>query len=153
MARKIQIDLFDRIKELDQDKLLREVWDDSLTQDYIIELNTIEQLFKKSQLSDGELLPPYALDSYLGAKKSLGLAPSGLINLRLSDRYYNTYEVIPNSTGFVIESNTNLYPESGDFINIYGPNIQGLTEESKQALQIFVKDLFNEKIRLFLDLD
>lgn len=153
MARKIQVDLFDRINELDQDKLLREVWDDSLTQDYIIELNTIEQLFKKSELSDGELLPPYALDSYLGVKRSLGLAPSGLINLRLSGRYYNSYQVIPNNTGFAIESNTNLYPDSGDFIKIYGPNIEGLTEESKQALRIFVKDLFIEKVRLFLGLE
>jgi len=150
MARKIQIDLFDRIKKLDQDKLLREVWDDSLTQDYIIELNTIEQLFKESKKSTGELLPAYALNSYAAAKGSIGLAPSGLINLRLSGDFYKSFDVIPNSTGFEINANTNLYPESGDFIEIYGPEILGLTEESLQKLRLFVKDLLNEKIRLFL---
>ena len=150
MARKIQIDLFDRIKELDQDKLLREVWDDSLTQDFIIELNTIEQLFKKSQLSDGELLPAYSLDSYAAAKSSVGLNPSGLINLRLSGDFYKSFDVIPNSTGFKIDANTNLYPDSGDFIQIYGPDILGLTEDSQEKLKLFVKDLLIEKIRLFL---
>jgi hypothetical protein len=151
MGRLIQLDLLERIKKLDQDKILREVWDDSRTQELIIELNTIEQLFKKSQRADGSLLPKYALSSY---KESKGqLAPTDRINLRLTGDFYKSFDIIPNATGFNIDANTNLYQESGDFIEIYGPEILGLTEDSLQKLRLFVKDLLNEKTRLFLDLD
>jgi hypothetical protein len=151
MGRLIQLDLLERIKQLDQDKLLREVWDDTLTQDYIIELNTIEQLFKESKKSDDSLLPIYALSSYKRAKGQL--APTDRINLRLTGDFYKSFDVLPNSTGFDIDANTNLYPDSGDFIEIYGPEILGLTEDSLEKLRLFVKDLLNEKIRLFLNLD
>jgi len=151
MGRLIKLDLLERIKQLDQDKLLREVWDDTLTQDYIIELNTIEQLFKKSERADGTLLPTYALSSYKRAKGQL--APTDRINLRLTGDFYKSFDIIPNSTGFDIDANTNLYPDSGDFIEIYGPEILGLTEDSLEKLRLFVKDLLNEKIRIFLDLD
>lgn len=151
MARIIQIDLFERIKKLDESKILRQVWEDPFVQDKIIELNTIEQLFKKSERSDGKLLPPYALSSYKQAKGRL--APTDRINLRLSGDFYSSFVVIPNSTGFNIDANTNLYPDSGDFIEIYGLDILGLTVENTQVLGQFIKDIFIEKVRLFLDLD
>jgi hypothetical protein len=118
------IELFNRIKQLDQDKILTEVWEDTLVQDKIIELNTIEQLFKKSQRSDDSLLPTYALSAYKRAKGSL--APTDRINLRLSGDFYSTFDVIPNATGFSIDANTNLYPDSGNFIELYGIEILGL---------------------------
>ena len=143
-------DTLEKIKKLDQNKILREVWEDTLVQDYIIELNTIEQLFKESIKSDGELLPPYALDSYKRAKESIGLAPKGRINLRLSGDFYRSFEVIPNNVGFSIDANTNLYPESGDFIQVYGLDILGLTPENTQLLGLLVKDIIIQKVRLFI---
>lgn len=138
------------IKSIGIDKLLREVWGDPLTQDFIIQLNTEEQLFFGLR-SDNSTLPPYRNQDYFEQKQSFGLAPNSLINLKLSGRFYRSFDVIPNSIGFLIDAKTNLYPDSGDFVDVYGLDILGLNEINTSKLTRHLKEELQIRIRAILN--
>lgn len=138
------------IKSIGIDKLLSEVWGDPLTQDFIIQLNTEEQLFFGLR-SDNSTLPPYRNQDYFEQKQSFGLAPNSLINLKLSGRFYRSFDVIPNSIGFLIDAKTNLYPDSGDFVDVYGLDILGLNEINTSKLTRYLKEELQIRIRARLN--
>jgi hypothetical protein len=139
-----------RIKSVKINKLLKEVWSDPFTQDFIINLNTNEQLFFGLK-SDGTTLPPYRNQDYFEQKKSFGIAPNSLINLRLSGRFYQSFDIIPNSVGFLIDANTNLYPDSGDFVDVYGLDILGLNETNTSKLARHLQEELQIRIRAILN--
>ena len=139
-----------RIKSIKINKLLKEVWSDPFTQDFIINLNTNEQLFFGLK-SDGTTLPPYRNQDYFEQKKSFGLAPNSLINLRLSGRFYRSFDIIPNSVGFLIDANTNIYPDSGDFVDVYGLDILGLNETNTSKLARHLQEELQIRIRAILN--
>ncbi len=129
---------------------MKEVWSDPFTQDFIINLNTNEQLFFGLK-SDGTTLPPYRNQDYFEQKKSFGIAPNSLINLRLSGRFYQSFDIIPNSVGFLIDANTNLYPDSGDFVDVYGLDILGLNETNTSKLARHLQEELQIRIRAILN--
>jgi hypothetical protein len=138
-----------RIKSIKINKLLREVWSDPLTQDFIINLNTEEQLFFGLR-SDNTSLPPYRNQDYFEQKQAFGLAPNSNINLKLSGRFYRSFDIIPNSVGFLIDAKTNLYPDSGDFIDVYGLDILGLNENNTQKLTRHLQEELQIRIRAII---
>ena len=142
-------DRANKIKSINIDKLLREIWSDPFTQDLIIRLNTEEQLFFGLK-SNGENLPPYRNQDYFEQKQSFGLAPSGNINLKLSGRFFKTFQVIPNNIGFLIDANTNIYPDSGDFIEVYGLDILGLNEKNTSKLAFHLQEELQIRIRAII---
>lgn len=129
---------------------MKEVWSDPFTQDFITNLNTNEQLFFGLK-SDGTTLPPYRNQDYFEQKKSFGIAPNSLINLRLSGRFYQSFDIIPNSVGFLIDANTNLYPDSGDFVDVYGLDILGLNETNTSKLARHLQEELQIRIRAILN--
>ncbi len=139
-----------RIKSVKINKLLKEVWSDPFTQDFIINLNTNEQLFFGLK-SDGTTLPPYRNQDYFEQKRSFGIAPNSLINLRLSGRFYQSFDIIPNSVGFLIDANTNLYPDSGDFVDVYGLDILGLNETNTSKLARHLQEELQIRIKAILN--
>ena len=140
-----------RIKSIKINKLLKEVWGDPFTQDFIINLNTNEQLFFGLR-SDGSVLPPYRNPDYLNQKRSEGVAITPFINLKLSGRFYRTFDVIPNSVGFLIDAKTNLYPDSGDFVDVYWLDILGLNEINTSKLARHLQEELQIRIRAILNL-
>lgn len=139
------------LANIDINKLLREVWSDPFTQDFIINLNTEEQLFFGLK-SNGQVLPPYRNPDYLDQKRTLGVAVTPFINLKLTGRFYRSFDVIPNSIGFLITANTNLYPDSGDFIEVYGLDILGLNENNTSKLAFHLQEELQIRIRKILGL-
>ncbi|MCK5645121.1 MAG: hypothetical protein KAJ19_30250, partial [Gammaproteobacteria bacterium] len=96
-------------------------------------------------------LPPYRNQDYFEQKKSFGIAPNSLINLRLSGRFYRSFDIIPNSIGFLIDANTNLYPDSGDFVDVYGLDILGLNETNTSKLARHLQEELQIRIRAILN--
>jgi len=139
-----------RIKSVKINRLLKEVWSDPFTQDYIIKLNTEEQLFYGLR-SDNTTLPPYRNQDYFEQKQSFGLAPNSLINLKLSGAFYRSFDIIPNSVGFLIDANTNIYPDSGDFVDVYGLDILGLNENNTSKLAQHLQEELQIRIKAILD--
>jgi len=142
-------DRANKIKSININKLLREIWSDPFTQDLIIKLNTEDQLFFGLK-SNGEILPPYRNPDYLDQKRAEGVALTPFINLKLSGRFYRTFDVIPNQVGFLIDANTNLYPDSGDFIEAYGLDILGLNETNTTKLALHLQEELQIRIRAII---
>lgn len=123
------------------------IWSDTEVQDFIIELNTREQLFE-GKLSNGGKMPN-GNPSYIQAKGSRG-APDGVsTNLFLDGDFYRSWDIIPNKIGFLIDANTSIHGR--DFISIYGLDILGLNEENTAKLSEFVKEKIIEYICDFLE--
>ena len=143
-------DKANRIKSIQVDKLLNEIWRDPDTQKFIINLNTDEQLFFGLK-SNNEILPRYASSEYLNEKRAAGVALNPFINLKLSGAFYKTFDVIPNQVGFLIDAKTNIYPDSGDFLEVYGLDILGLNENNTEKLARHLQERLQFFIRLILD--
>lgn len=129
---------------------MKEVWSDPFTQKFIINLNTEEQLFFGLK-ANGEILPRYASSEYLNEKRSAGVALNPFINLKLTGAFYRTFDVIPNSVGFLIDAKTNIYPDSGDFVDVYGLDILGLNENNTSKLARHLQEELQIRIRSILN--
>ncbi len=136
-------DLINGLKEfrqaLDINDILFKVWQDPVIQDYIIELNTNQQL-RLGQKSNNQSMPDYASLDYLGAKRSAGLRKIAgeETDLFVSGNFYATWNVIPLRDGFEIEADTDIYGK--DFIRIYGLDILGLNDKNMAKLVDRLKD-------------
>jgi len=135
-----------RIAALNINQLLRECWEDTMVQDFIIEeLNQGNQL-RFGKKSTGEDVGEYRSDSYARLKKSLGSkAPFGVVDLLAEGDFYRTFKVIPNNSGFEITADTSLYPPT-DFSVKYGEDILGLSADSIEKLQTFILPILKDKI-------
>lgn len=133
--------LANNILKLDQDEILRKILLDPLTQAYIIDLNTQEQLFEQGIDSLGNSLGEYS-DFTVEVKKLKGQRFDH-ITLRDSGDFYNSFQVNVGKNFFVINADpikddTNLFTE-------FGVDIVGLTDTSKNELSLFIKDFFIEE--------
>lgn len=135
-------DIAENISKIDETEILTRIWSDSFVQDFIIELNTREQLFK-GDLSNGGKMPP-GNPSYISSKGSRGAPDGTSTNLFLDGDFYRSFDVIPNKIGFLIDANTSIHGR--DFISIYGLDILGLNEENTEKLIEFIKDRIIEEI-------
>lgn len=124
------------IQRLDIDEVLREVWQMEDVQEYIVHLNTVEQLYNKGEDAKGNSLGTYSPKT-IPIKKKKG-QPYDRVTLRDTGRYYATHEVVNiNLNGFSIDSN----PIKGktDLTEVYGEDIVGLSDASKADLAFFIK--------------
>lgn len=139
--------MFDRIlrniKKLDHIEILVKVLNKKEVKDYIIFLNTDNQL-RLGLDSKGDILGFYKSFTYASEKKSVGgRAPFGVIDLHVDGDYYKTYKVdVFNNGDFEITSNT-VKPDK-DLRNIQGisQNIEGLTNENFTLFIEFIKPLY-----------
>ena len=134
-------------------EILLELWNDPNVQNRIIELNTEEQL-KLGIRSDGKFMPPYRNKRYLSAKRQVyGQTPFDRINLRLRGEFYDTWKVFGTLVALFIDAKTMIHGR--DFIDEYGLEILGLTDENLQKLIEFIKPLIIEKFinKAFMGID
>ena len=126
----------------DPTKLYTEVWKDALVQDYIVYLNTENQL-KQGKRQDGQPMREYASLSYLNAKRAAGLRsiPGEETDLFVSGRFYDTFEVKVLKDGFKVLANTDIY--GWDFEETYGL-VRGLSPENTALLREFIKEILPE---------
>lgn len=111
--------------------------------DFIIELNTQNQLFDKGIDSTGKLLSDIGgeysiVTMQIAAKKGKPKKSRTHVNLNDTNEFYNSFKVFLDGQGDfqisadVIKDTTNLLTE-------WGSNILGLTEESLELLRLRAK--------------
>jgi len=141
--------LYNNVNKLDINDVFLAMWKRNDTQDYIIELNTEEQLYEEGIRSDGSEIGNYT--SYTKQLKTTGSGDSRIDHITLKDtgEFYKSFKVTPNKKGFRLTANpnkddTNLFTE-------FGVNIVGLTKESVHKLIDFIEPMFNKELqkRLF----
>lgn len=142
------IELEKRFRNFDVNKVFRKVWEQSVVEQYIVKLNTEEQLYKKGIDSDAKLLePPYTITT-IRIKNENGQRFDH-VTLKDTGGFYESFEVIPNNKGFKIEadpmtdSGTNLFDK-------YGDKVTGLTDESTELLCKFIEPYFNTEAKKIL---
>ena len=139
------IKLGQNAQKLNRDEILKTIWSDPFVQDFIIELNTEQQL-KIGKLGNGGDMPE-AGPNYLAAKRAeIGFqnAPTDKVNLFFTGDFFRTFDIQVTQTGFVIIANTAIYGK--DFKDLYGFDILGLNEESIQKLIQFIRDDYQAEI-------
>ena len=112
---------------------------DRETQWEIIRLNTHDQLFDEGIKSDGTSLPEYSPTSVNVYGK-----PSGHIRLKDTGKFYQSFLVKVNATGFDIVADT--LKDDTDLAERYGIDILGLTEENEAVLARMLRDKYIEEI-------
>jgi len=140
------VNLQKNLSRLNTNKIFRAVWSNTLVQDYIINLNTEQQL-RKGINSDGDQVGEYRNDAYAAAKQLLPgrEAAEGVVDLVVTGTFYSTFDIKVTNKGFSINANTNLY--DFDFINRYGESIIGLTQENQHKLVTFIFPFFIEELK------
>lgn len=123
----------EKVLLLDENEALFFVSSLSIVKDYIIDLNTNDQLFKKGIRSDGTELPVYSTTS-----QDLYDKPNRPFTLYDTGDFYNTFIVIPTRQGYFIIT-ADGEKEDKNLLVAYGEKIVGLTEESRDKLAIFIQ--------------
>ena len=141
------IELEKKFRKFDINNVFRKVWEQSKVEQFIVKLNTEEQLYKKGIDGQGkELTPPYTINTI--QIKIDNNQRFDHVTLKDSGGFYESFEVIPNNKGFKIEANpitddgTNLYDKYGD--------VTGLTQESTDLLCKFIEPYFNTEAKKML---
>lgn len=139
--------LLNNVNKLDLDDILLAMWKRNDTQDYIIELNTEEQLYDKGIDSKGNDLGEYS--PYTKQIKSEKGQRFDHITLKDTGEFYKSFVVKPNKKGFKITANPNK--DDTDLFREFGVDIVGLTKESVFKLLDFIEPLFKKELekRLF----
>ena len=156
-------DILNKAKKLDENRLMFEVLrNDTDLQDYILDLNRLEQLFKKGIQSDGADLVSTnsSVGTYgrfteeLNAGRSFtykGVSKSKIAGQKYflynDGLWFNSFRFNPSLNYFEINAdstrdNTNMLDEYGDIL--------GLTDESKAMLSIKLIPLLQTKLKQIL---
>lgn len=130
--------LANRVKSLNINDLMLALSEDKSYTDFIIELNTKNQLFNKGVNANGVEL------QVIGGKYSevtLALHPEkrqGIIDLYDTGQFYESFKVyLDSQSDLTIEANTikTDFDGSTDLIDRWGKEILGLNEESLSLLK------------------
>lgn len=137
-------DIIDNGRALDQNKALFFIISKEEYKDYIIELNTTEQLFAKGIDSKGVKLEDIGgkYSEYTIFLKNIQNLPIDHITLYSTGDFYESFNVIVEKDGFTIEANT--IKGGDDLQDRWGNDILGLTDES-------INELVNVIIPKFID--
>ena len=134
--------LLNNVNKLDVNDVLLAMWKRNDTQDYIIELNTKEQLLNEGIRSDGSEIGEYT--PYTKQLKSEKGQRIDHITLNDTGEFYKSFKIVPSKKGFKITANpnkddTNLFTE-------FGVDIVGLTKESVFKLLDFIEPMFTKEL-------
>ena len=127
-----------------ENKAFRIVFDTKEIKDKIIYLNTIEQLFNKGVDSENLELFPFYAESTILYKKQRG---QKFENVTLNDTgvFYDSFTVTVGKDFFLIDADPQK--EETNLLDVYGEDVIGLTNESKNELMILAYKILGEKIR------
>ena len=135
--------------KLDRFKAFTFSVDKADTKHLIIEMNTIDQLYKQGINSKGQSLKAIGGDyAYLTKDiKSHFNQPFDRITLKDTGEFYESFNVRVTSTDFTIEADT---MKDEDLTIRWGEDIIGLTDENMQRLIDFCKIRYVEYVRQLL---
>jgi hypothetical protein len=136
-------------KKLNENKILREVLDNSSIQQDIISLNTDDQLYEKGIRADGTFIGEYSPATIEGipgrfeGKKQKGQRYD---HITLSDTgdFYKSFRFKNQKDEFIITADA--IKEDTDLVREFGEEIIGLTDESLETVREWVRPLVQEKV-------
>jgi len=136
--------------KLNSSKVLVRIWKDEKVQGFIVDLNRVDQLFKKGVDSLGEAFGLYA--SNQGTVSFKGNTKDKKRNSRIAlfdtGDFYKTFDVKVQKRGFSITANDKKDDES--LTDIYGKEILGLENESLEKLSRKILPIFIAETRITL---
>lgn len=132
------IKLCDNVKNLKSEKILIQILVDKNVQNFIIDLNRIEQLFNDGTDANGEFLGYYSEATEL-INRGLGNNKTTADHITLKDTgdFYKSFFVRIYVDGFTIVANS--VKDETDLTEVYGKDIIGLSENSKYELYKEIK--------------
>lgn len=139
-----------RAQRFNVNQALGEIWRDPFVQDFIIALNTEGQLAFGKDARDNNLSPEYQSPDYARAKQNIPgrKAPLGIPDLKLFGSFYESFDINVLPDGFMIIADTKIHGR--DFIEDYGFDIIGLSDENIQKLIEFIRPIWMAKIEEYL---
>lgn len=149
--------LCDNVKNLDSNKILLTIWFDKNIQDYILDLNRLNQLFKDGVDANSELLGYYSGatewitrgKNYQYGGLSSKKTSADHITLYDTGAFYASFRIIVQKDGFKVYANS-IVDDGNDLTEIYGENIIGLTNESTEQLAIKILPMVVKNVREFI---
>ena len=121
-----------RVKSLNVNDMIHELSENNDFMDFIIELNTKNQLYDKGVNSKGDSIGEYS-PMTKGIKQEEG-RPYDHVTLNDTGAFYESFRVYLNSQNqFVITAN--VIKDTSDLITDWGKEILGLNEDSLKLLR------------------
>lgn len=127
--------LAQRVKSLSIDDMLHELSEHVEFTDYIIELNTKNQLYDKGIDAKGERIGSYSPKTK--AIKDANGEISDHVTLLDTGKFYESFRVFLQGSDLIISANT--IKDTDDLIFKYGQDILGLNEDSLEKLRLKAK--------------
>lgn len=134
------IKVIQNTKKLDENKILREIFNNTSIQQDIIFLNQ-EQMYEKGIDSKGESLGEYS-NFTIGKKIEKGQRYDH-VTLKDTGDFYNSMKFKNGKDGFTISANM-VKPDTN--LETIFPNALGLTDESLQEIKDLVLPRFKEAV-------
>ena len=144
--------LYKEVMKFDVNQILKNVWNTSQVQQFIVALNTegkpSSQLYNLGEDSDGaKLTPPYTFNT-VRIKIENGQR-SDHVTLRDTGGFYESFEVDGFAFGFEITADT-ITDSGTDLEDKYGQKIIGLNETNIEILGEFIAPFFIEEAKKIL---
>lgn len=127
--------LAQRVKSLSIDDMLHELSEHVEFTDYIIELNTKNQLYDKGIDAKGERIGSYSPKTK--AIKDANGEISDHVTLLDTGKFYESFRVFLQGSDLIISADT--IKDTDDLIFKYGQDILGLNEDSLEKLRLKAK--------------
>ena len=127
-----------RVKNLSVHDMLHELSEHKDFMDFIIELNTKNQLYEMGVNSKGESIGDYSIKT-IGIKEEKGQITDH-VTLNDTGAFYESFSVVLNSS-FDFEISANVIKDTSNLIEDWGKEILGLNEDSLKLLRVKVKEI------------
>jgi len=109
-------------------------------------LNTDEQMFKQGERADGAAItPPYT--AFTKAIKQINGQPTNRVTLRDTGGFHKSVSVRWSKTEFKLIAND---PKTPDLVRKYSPEILGLSDNSINQLNVFLRPKLQKDFRKFV---
>jgi hypothetical protein len=129
------VNLANRLKSLNVQDLIHELSEHKEFTDFIIELNTKNQLYNRGVNSKNESIGEYSL--YTKAIKSDKGQITDHVTLNDTGDFYNSFMVFYNGRDLIISADT--LKDTSDLLVDWGKEILGLNEDSLVLLRLRAK--------------
>jgi hypothetical protein len=130
--------LCDNVKNLTSDKILIQVYADKKVQNFIVDLNRIDQLFETGTDANDEFLGYYSeATELLFGGRDRNKTTADHITLKDTGAFYKSFFVRIYKDGFTIVANS--IKDETDLTEVYGKDIIGLSEKSIHELYKEIK--------------
>ncbi len=129
------------VKSLDIDEILIDIYQTDILDEYIIDLNRVNQLFLEGVDSENNIIGFYSEKTEIITQNETftfkGLSSTkkrgNRFTLYDTGRFYRSFRIKITNEGFSIMADDSL-EDGGSLTDKYGPDIIGLTDESKAEL-------------------